>query len=62
MQSNSGDTKMLKSLIAALALSTLAIIGVAGAVQAAKCPPPGSSIKGCIHTPTAPQPQPPSKN
>ena len=53
---------MLKSLIAALAVSTLAIIGVAGAVQAAKCPPPGSSVKGCIHTPTAPQPLPPSKN
>ena len=53
---------MLRSLIAALALSTLAIIGVAGAAQAARCPLPGTSVKGCIHTPTAPQPQPPSKN
>lgn len=50
---------MLKSLIAALALSALAAVGLASSVQAAKCPPPGTSEKGCIHKPTAPQPQPP---
>jgi hypothetical protein len=53
---NSGDTKMLKSLIAALALSTLAVIGFAGIAQAqTRCPPPGTSTHGCIYTPIAPQ-------
>ena len=47
---------MLKSLIAAFALSTLAVIGVAGAAQAqGKCPLPGTSTHGCIYTPITPQ-------
>lgn len=52
---------MIKSLISALALSTLALVGFAGVAQAQhKCPPPGTSTKGCYEpirptTPTTPQ-------
>jgi hypothetical protein len=39
---------MLKSLIAAFALSALAVVGFASVAQAQmKCPPPGTSTKGC---------------
>ena len=51
---------MLRSLIAALALSTLAVIGFAGVAQAQhKCYPPGTSTHGCYLpiTPIAPQPK-----
>jgi hypothetical protein len=55
-RSISGDKKMLKSLSAALAAGALAIVGFAGVAQAQmKCPPPGTSIKGCYLTPTTPQ-------
>lgn len=51
---------MIKSLISALALSTLMAVGYAGAAQAQqRCLyPPGTSNKGCIPkpiTPTTPQ-------
>ena len=47
---------MLKSLIAAFALSALAVVGFASVAQAqVNCPPPGTSTKGCVHTPIAPQ-------
>ena len=47
---------MMKSLIAALTLSTLAVVGFASVAQAqVNCPPPGTSTKGCVHTPIAPQ-------
>jgi hypothetical protein len=60
---NSGDTKMMKSIIAASALSTLTIFAFVGVAQAqVNCPPPGTSTKGCVHTPTTPQlPQVPPK-
>jgi hypothetical protein len=49
---------MIKSLISALALSVLAVVGFAGVAQAQhKCPPPGTSTKGCYEPirPTTPQ-------
>jgi len=47
---------MSKSIIAALALSALGVVGFTGVAQAqAKCPPLGTSTHGCIHTPTTPQ-------
>lgn len=54
---------MMKSNIAALALSTLTIFAFVGVAQAqVNCPPPGTSTKGCVHTPTTPQlPQVPPK-
>jgi hypothetical protein len=53
---HSGDTEMSKSIIAALALSTLAVVGFTGVAQAQpKCGLMGTSTHGCIHTPTTPQ-------
>ena len=50
---------MLKSLIAALALSTLTVIGFAGIAQAnhktGHCWPPGVVVAGCPYVPSGPQ-------
>ncbi len=50
---------MLKSLIAALTLSTLAVIGFAGIAQAnhktGHCWPPGVLVAGCPYVPSGPQ-------
>jgi hypothetical protein len=50
---------MLKSLVAALALSTLAVIGLAGIAQAnhktGHCWPPGALVAGCPYVPSGPQ-------
>ena len=50
---------MLKSLIAALALSTLAVIGFASIAQAnhktGHCWPPGVVVAGCPYVPAGPQ-------
>ena len=52
---------MLKSLIAAFALSALAVVGFASVAQAQmKCPPPGTSTKGC-YLPITPPLVPPKK-
>lgn len=49
---------MIKALISTLALSTLVVVGFASVAQAQhKCPPPGTSTKGCYEPikPTTPQ-------
>ena len=51
---------MLKSLITALTLATLAAVGFAGIAQAhhkvGHCFPPGVFVPGCPITPQQPQP------
>ncbi len=46
---------MLKSLVAALTLSTLAVIGFAGVAQAGHFCVPGVPYPGCPMTPQGPQ-------